>query len=62
LSFFRAKRGTGAEAIDVSTFFKRVKLDEQFEKYWRSASNKYREQARAALRRFERELLETEIE
>jgi len=38
LRFYRANRGTGAKAIDVSTFFQRTELDKQFKKYWRGPS------------------------
>ena len=39
LRFYRSKRGTGARAIDVSTFFKRKGLHTEFQKFWRSGKN-----------------------
>jgi hypothetical protein len=34
LKFYRAKRGKGEKALDVSTFFMRRKLDHDFLRYW----------------------------
>ena len=34
--FYRAERGKGARAIDVSSFFKRTDLDKQFACYWKA--------------------------
>lgn len=42
LRFYRSKRGTGSKAIDVSTFFQRRKLHNEFAKYWRGSANKSR--------------------
>ncbi len=42
LRFFRRNRGTGARAIDVSTFFQRRELHKQFEKFWRKSPNRNR--------------------
>jgi hypothetical protein len=42
LAFYRAKRGKGATALDVSTFFKRKKLDREFARYWTSSRNSHR--------------------
>jgi hypothetical protein len=39
LAFFRWKRGVGEKAQDVSTFFKRRKLDDDFARYWSSSRN-----------------------
>lgn len=39
LRFFRANRGSGPTAIDVSTFFKRRGLDQEFARFWRSSRN-----------------------
>jgi len=39
LRFYRANRGKGARAIDVSTFFQRTDLDKQFPASWRAPSN-----------------------
>ena len=41
LSFYRSKRGRGAKAIDVSTFFQRKKLDIEFAKFWRGSANSH---------------------
>jgi AIPR protein len=35
LHFYRENRGHGPTATDVSTFFKRRQLDQQFERFWR---------------------------
>ena len=42
LKFFRVKRGRGAKAADVSSFFKRKGLDREFLNFWKSQENKYR--------------------
>jgi len=39
LRFYRANRGTGPTAIDVSTFFMRRSLDKEFARFWRSSRN-----------------------
>jgi hypothetical protein len=53
LGFYRAKRGKGAKAIDVSTFFQRRKLNTEFAKFWHGSSNKHRSAFKRAWRRFE---------
>ena len=61
-AFFNKNRGRGEESLDPSTFFKRRGLDDQFEKFWNSASNRSRTRAIRALKRFEKRLLGTELE
>jgi hypothetical protein len=39
LAFYREKRGHGPTAIDVSTFFQRRNLHNEFESYWRGSKN-----------------------
>lgn len=39
ISFYRHRRGKGAKAIDVSTFFKRRGLDVQFKSFWGGSGN-----------------------
>jgi hypothetical protein len=53
LSFHRAKRGKGAKAIDVSTFFQRRKLNTDFAKFWSGSANKYRSAFKRSWKRFE---------
>jgi len=53
LRFYRVRRGKGAKAIDVSTFFKRRRLDTEFAKFWKGSSNKDRSTFRKAWQRFE---------
>jgi hypothetical protein len=53
LSFYRARRGKGAKAIDVSTFFQRRKLNTDFAKFWSGSANKHRSAFKRAWRRFE---------
>ena len=53
LGFYRAKRGKGAKAIDVSTFFMRRKLNTQFGTFWTGSANKHRLAFKRARRRFE---------
>jgi hypothetical protein len=56
LRFFRANRGSGPTAIDVSTFFKRRGLDQEFARYWRSPRNPARSKFNAAWVRFQKAL------
>jgi hypothetical protein len=56
LSFYRAKRGWGAKALDVSTFFQRRGLHTEFERFWKKVPTKYRNQFKHRLERFTREL------
>jgi hypothetical protein len=41
-TFYRARRGYGNSALDVSTFFHRRNLDRQFENFWSSQKNNAR--------------------
>lgn len=54
LRFYRRRRGKGAAAIDVSTFFQRAGLGGQFETHWRSSLNRSRQLFARTLKRFER--------
>lgn len=56
MSFYRARRGTGEKATDVSTFFQRKSLHRDFERFWTSGS--YRSQYSRALKRFKNEMRE----
>ena len=42
LRFYREKRGKGAKALDVSTFFQRKGLHVEFKKFWNSSRNSHR--------------------
>ena len=39
LRFYRANRGSGPRAVDVSTFFKRRALDRKFASFWQGSRN-----------------------
>jgi hypothetical protein len=58
LAFYRARRGKGETAIDISTFFQRRALHLEFEKFWNRTPGGYRNQFKRALARFRTELLE----
>jgi hypothetical protein len=58
LDFFKIKRGTGPEALDISTFFYRTHLHEAFDSYWRGSSNRRRSKFKNHIQRFEVELHE----
>lgn len=58
LRFYRASRGVGPKAIDVSTFFKRHGLDTEFQKFWRSQRNRSRAKFRREWTRFGKALRE----
>src|SRR5258706_5354373 len=51
-AFYRARRGTGEKAIDVSTFFQRKNLHRDFERFWTNASGSYRSQFVHGLKSF----------
>lgn len=61
LAFFLAERGSGQEAKDISTFFLLSKLDQKFEKFWRSKKNHYRGRVTKAITRFQNKLKKFEI-
>ncbi len=51
-AYYRARRGRGRAAVDVSNFFYRPGQHVGFEKFWRSRKNKYRRAFRRAIERF----------
>lgn len=51
-SFYRLERGTGADRVDATPFFKRRDLDDQFERFARTKRNPYRERFEKAEKRF----------
>ncbi len=56
LAFYRARRGSGATAIDVSSFFQRRELHTEFERFWKKVPAVHRKQFTKGLERFTREL------
>jgi hypothetical protein len=56
LKFYRAKRGKGARALDVSSFFRRLGLHDDFSKFWRTGGNTARSGFNRHWKRFEKEL------
>jgi hypothetical protein len=56
LAFFRKKRGQGAKAQDISTFFQRKGLDKEFDKFWKSPANRSKRSFKRAWARFEKGL------
>ncbi len=56
LSFYRAKRGSGEKALDVSTFFQRRGLHTEFERFWNKVPATHRKQFKSGLQGFIREL------
>jgi len=55
-AFYRARRGKGEKAADVSTFFQRRSLHREFERFWKNTPTKYRGQFKSAWLRFKKEL------
>ncbi|MGD0518600.1 MAG: AIPR family protein [Thermoguttaceae bacterium] len=53
MQFFRAHRGKGPTAIDVSSFFKRKGLHDELETFWRSSLNGHRASFNTAWHRFQ---------
>ena len=58
IKLYRARRGKGEKALDVSTFFQRKGLDRAFERFWAGASGSYRGQFAGALKRFKEAMRE----
>jgi hypothetical protein len=58
LLFFRAQRGQGAKAIDVSTFFQRRDLHTEFASFWKGSRNTSRNTFNRAWAKFEEALNE----
>jgi hypothetical protein len=56
LRFYRANRGSGATAVDVSTFFKRRNLEKEFARFWRNSSNTGRGRFDSAWAKFHKAL------
>lgn len=52
LDFYRQNRGKGEKAIDVSSFFHRVRLHIRFKNYWTSSSNKHRTRFKRAWKNY----------
>ena len=52
LAFFRANRGKGEKARDVSTFFMRADLDKRFDDFWKTPDNVHMEREEKATERF----------
>jgi hypothetical protein len=52
LEFFRANRGKGAKAVDISNFFYRPHQHTHFERWWRGSNNRRRPGFRRHLARF----------
>ena len=55
LQFYRARRGKGAKATDVSTFFKRKNLHVDFESFWQGSTNQRKGPFKRAWTRYEKE-------
>src|SRR5438093_192090 len=58
LQFYRARRGKGAKATDVSTFFKRKNLHVDFESFWQGSTNQRRGAFKRSWARYEKEFRE----
>jgi AIPR protein len=61
LQFYRKERGTGPQALDISTFFNRRGLDEAFAKHWESPDNKRRNTFESAVSKVEAALKEVTL-
>ncbi len=59
LRFYRSKRGTGQDAVDVSAFFKRRNLPSEFERFWQRRHNSARTKFSRSWASFQR-MLKTE--
>jgi hypothetical protein len=61
LAFYRAKRGQGAEARDISTFFKLSKVHVEFGTFWNSSKNTHREKVATRIRKLQEALVEIDL-
>jgi hypothetical protein len=60
LQYFRKERGSGPQAVDISSFFTRRGLDRSFALHWAGPDNKLRPRFEGALRRLEKALKEVQ--
>ena len=51
IQFYKSRRGRGAKARDVSSFFKRKGLHLEFERFWKGSANRYRSRFSKAWKR-----------
>jgi hypothetical protein len=58
IKFYRARRGVGDKAMDVSRFFQRKGLDRDFESYWPRNAGNSKSQFSTALKAFKEEIKE----
>lgn len=56
--FYRARRGTGETALDVSTFFQRKALHRDFERFWKRESGSHKTLYSGALNTFKEHMRE----
>ncbi len=61
LAFYRHKRGKGATAIDVSSFFRRKGLPSDFLQFWSSNRNKHRRTFEKSWQKFRKSLEEAPL-
>jgi len=61
LEFFKATRGKGPHALDISTFFYRTHQHEAFEAYWRDSLNRPRARFTKLMQQFEAAMQEALI-
>ena len=58
LQFYRVRRGKGAKARDVSSFFKRKNLHVEFDRFWQGSTNQRKGAFKRAWTRYERKFRE----
>lgn len=58
LDFFKARRGNGPHAVDISNFFYRPHQHQAFEAYWRGSLNRRRAKFEKLMQKFEAEIRE----
>ena len=62
LNFYRANRGVGEKAKDISAFFQKTKLHIAFPQFWTSSANRHKSSVEANLKMFKKEISEIEID
>ena len=58
IKFYRARRGTGETATDVSTFFQRKGLHKDFQRFWNNGSGNHKSQFFRAFKKLKEDMRE----
>ena len=56
IQFYNAKKGKGEEAKDISGFFNRINLHDDFKKFWSTSKNTHRKEFLENINKFSKNL------